>query len=432
MDSRDPARRWTKWLRPQDIILLVLFGSMGAVSPSLDASEAAANSGLRGWDLVTVGGLLLVLAVLQIAGPKLPAFSSARAKVVWVLLELIFAYLLIGYTSGITSNFYLILLLPVISAATYLGVVGTLLFTLLSCGSYISFVLFVDFKQLIIEPDQIRVLIMRLIYLAIAGNLVNVLAAALRVQSANYRRAAEELAEANRHLREAEAAVRRSERLAALGQLSAGLAHELRNPLGTMKASAEMLMRNVGAENETAREVAGFISSEVDRTNSLVTRFLEFARPMRLRLETANVAEILDRAVTLLERDAPQYRVTVYKNYSPDLAPFPLDGELMERVFYNLLLNAAQASAGGGAITVKTRPSDDMAEVAVIDRGQGIAQKNLEQIFNPFFTTKPEGSGLGLAIVSKIVDEHGGRIAVESEPGKGSVFRVYLPLQPKT
>ncbi len=106
-----------------------------------------------------------------------------------------------------------------------------------------------------------------------------------------------------------------------------------------------------------------------------------------------NVAEILDRAVTLLEREAPQYRVTVYKNYSPDLAPFPLDAELMERVFYNLLLNAAQASAGGGAITVKTRPSDGTAEVAVIDRGQGIAQKDREQIFNPFFTTKPEGVG---------------------------------------
>ena len=397
--------------------MVVLFAAMAAASPTLDASE---------------GGLMFVLAVLQIAGPKLPFLRTPRGTVAWITLELIFAYLLIGYDGGLVSNFYPILLLPIISAATYLGVVGTLLFTLLSCGSYISFLLFVDFSQWIIEPEGVRVLVLRVTFLAVAGNLVNVLAEALRVQSANYRRAAEELAEANRHLSEAEAAVRRSERLAALGQLSAGLAHELRNPLGTMKASAEMLMRNVGAENETAREVAGFISSEVDRTNSLVTRFLEFARPMRLRLETANVAEILDHAVALLERDAPQYRVTVYKNYSPDLAPFPLDGELMERVFYNLLLNAAQASAGGGAITVKTRPCDGMAEVAVIDRGQGIEQKNREQIFNPFFTTKPEGSGLGLAIVSKIVDEHGGRIAVESEPGKGSVFRVYLPLQPKT
>jgi signal transduction histidine kinase len=409
--------RWMKWVRPQDVIMVVLFAAMAAASPTLDASEAS---------------LLFVLGALQIAGPKLPSLRTPRGKVLWIALELIFAYLLIGYDGGLPSNFYPILLLPIISAATYLGVVGALLFTFLSCGSYISFLLFVDFDRWIIEPEGIRVLILRVTFLSVAGNLVNVLAEALRVQSANYRRAAEELAEANRHLSEAEAAVRRSERLAALGQLSAGLAHELRNPLGTMKASAEMLMRNVGSESETAREMAGFISSEVDRTNSLVTRFLEFARPTRLRLETVNVAEILDRAVTLLEREAPQYRVTVYKNYSPDLAPFPLDGELMERVFYNLLLNAAQASAGGGAITVKTRPCDGMAEVAVIDRGQGIAQKDREHIFNPFFTTKPEGSGLGLAIVSKIVDEHGGRIAVESEPGTGSVFRVYLPLQPKT
>jgi len=101
----------------------------------------------------------------------------------------------------------------------------------------------------------------------------------------------------------------------------------------------------------------------------------------------------------------------------------------MERVFYNLLLNAAQATPAGGAITVKTRLTDGLAEISVIDRGAGIDSKHLESIFNPFFTTKPEGVGLGLAIVSKIVDEHGGRMAVESAPGKGSVFRVYLPLQ---
>ena len=99
----------------------------------------------------------------------------------------------------------------------------------------------------------------------------------------------------------------------------------------------------------------------------------------------------------------------------------------MERVFYNLLLNAAQASPPRGAITVKTRRAEDVVEIAVIDRGAGIDPKNRESIFNPFFTTKPDGVGLGLAIVSKIVDEHGGKIAVESEPGKGSVFRVYLP-----
>ena len=228
-------------------------------------------------------------------------------------------------------------------------------------------------------------------------------------------------------VREAEEAVRRSDRLAALGQLSAGLAHELRNPLGTIKASSEMLGREVGAENEVAREMAGFIASEVDRCNSLITRFLEFARPLGARLETADLAQILDRAVAQVQREAPG--VAIYKNYAPEIPPFPIDGELMERVFYNLALNAVQSTAPGGAVTVKTRAAGGTAEVAVIDRGSGIEPRNIDAIFNPFFTTKPQGTGLGLAIVSKIVDGHGGKITVESEPGKGSIFRVLLPME---
>jgi signal transduction histidine kinase len=104
----------------------------------------------------------------------------------------------------------------------------------------------------------------------------------------------------------------------------------------------------------------------------------------------------------------------------------------MERVFYNLVLNAGKATVPGGTVTVKTRAASGAAEIAVIDRGSGIEPKHLDAIFNPFFTTKPAGVGLGLAIVAKIVDEHGGKIAVESEPGKGSIFRVLLPMIPAT
>ncbi len=213
-----------------------------------------------------------------------------------------------------------------------------------------------------------------------------------------------------------------------MGQLSAGLAHELRNPLGTIRGSAEMLTRSVSAENEVAREVAGFISSEVDRANSLITRFLHFARPLELRPDTADLTQTIDRAVANVEREAPG--IAIYKNYAPEIPPFSFDAELMERVLYNLILNAAQATAPGGAVTVKTRAAADAVEISVIDRGSGIDAKNLGAIFNPFFTTKPEGVGLGLAIVAKIVDEHGGKIAVESEPGKGSVFQVLLPMRP--
>jgi two-component system, NtrC family, sensor histidine kinase HydH len=164
----------------------------------------------------------------------------------------------------------------------------------------------------------------------------------------------------------------------------------------------------------------------VDRANSLITRFLQFARPLQVRLEKGDLTQTLDRAAAMVEGEIPGS--AIYKNYEPDIPPFPFDAELLERVFYNLLMNAVQASAAGAAVTLKLRAAGGTAEACVIDRGSGIdpAQKN--NIFNPFFTTKPNGVGLGLAIVSTIVDEHGGKIAVESEAGKGSIFCVLLPM----
>jgi two-component system NtrC family sensor kinase len=146
-----------------------------------------------------------------------------------------------------------------------------------------------------------------------------------------------------------------------------------------------------------------------------------------LRPDQADLSQTLDRAVTLVQREVPQ--IAIYKNYAPEIPPFSFDAELLERVFYNLLLNAAQASPPEGAVTLKTRAAGGSVEISVIDRGIGIERSQLDTIFNPFFTTKPQGVGLGLAIVSKIVDEHGGKIAVESEAGKGSIFRVVLPLR---
>ena len=404
---------WFRLIRPQDFVWIPLFIALAATSEILD---------------VFVVVPLVALGLVQVLEPKIPALRSKRGRVAWILLKLALVYLLIAYTGGIESNFWLLLLLPVVSAATVSGLVGTLVFTTLAAGAYLSFLLFLDWEKVVVEQPQIEILIQRLVCLFMVGNLANVLAEALRVQSEKHRRTAEHLSEANRQVMEAHEAVRRSDKLAALGQLTAGLAHELRNPLGTIKASAEMLNKTLTAENDVAREMAGFISTEVDRTNSLVTRFLQFARPLKLRTESADLAQLLDRAITAAEREAPG--IAVYRNYAPEIPPFPIDGELMERVFYNLVLNAAQASPRGGAVTVKTRAEGRMAEIAVIDRGVGIGTAQMKDIFNPFFTTKPEGVGLGLAIVAKIVDEHGGKIAVESEPGKGSIFVVSLPMDP--
>ena len=372
---------------------------------------------------------LAALGLVQLLEPKIPALASRQGRIVSIVLKLVLGYLVIGYTGAIESHFWLVLLLPVVTAAATFGMIGTLV-VLLDCRRRLSSFLpsWIGRRFVLESQDLIESLIQHVVCLFMVGNLTNVLAAALRVQSEKHRRTAEHLAEANRQVLEAHEAVRRSDKLAALGQLTAGLAHELRNPLGTIKASAEMLNKTLTEENEVAREMAGFISTEVDRTNSLVTRFLQFARPLHLRMETADLAQLLDRAIASAEREING--VAVYRNYAPEIPPFPFDAELMERVFYNLTLNAAQASPPGGTVTVKTRAEGRIAEIAVIDRGVGIGTAQMKDIFNPFFTTKPEGVGLGLAIVAKIVDEHSGKIAVESEPGKGSIFCVSLPMDP--
>ncbi|MCZ2079204.1 MAG: hypothetical protein HUU41_01920 [Bryobacteraceae bacterium] len=399
------GRGWSRYIRPEDFIWLFLFSAMAIFSPDQTPAEYI---------------FLSCLAVVQIVEPKVPFFGTRRGIHLSIVIKLILSYLLIGFTGAVNSSYYLVLLLPVVTAATKFGPGGTIAFILLAAASYLSFLLFVDWSRYTIDPYNVRMLCLRLTFISVVGYLTHRLAQMSRIEEGKYQAAAEQL-------QAAEAAVRRSERLAALGQLSAGLAHELRNPLGTMKASAELLLKQVPDDNEVAREMAAFIFSEVDRTNGLITRFLEFARPLKLRMKLTDLTEVIDRAVQQIERLNPVAGLTIYKNYSPDVRPLLLDAELFERVVYNLLMNAAQATAPGGAVTVKTRPVDDEVELAVIDRGAGIDPKHLESIFNPFFTTKTQGVGLGLAIVSNIVDEHGGRIAVESEVNKGSVFIVRLP-----
>jgi len=402
---------WRRYVRPQDFIWLLFFSALLIFSPERDARALAA---------------LLALGVVQVMEPRLGAIPS-------VVLKLALCVPLIGYGGGVSSSFYLVLFLPVISAATSFGLLGTTISSLAASGVYLSFLLFLG-KDEYLLPEAEKELVLRVLFLPVVGFLTNQLAEANRQEARKSQAAAEELAEANRHLEEAEAQVRRADRLAALGQLTAGLAHELRNPLGTLKTSAELLERKVAADNEIAREMAGYITQEVDRINSLITRFLDFARPRNLRMEKTSLHAMLDQAIDRFDREksGAAASVTVFKNYSPDVPPVNIETELMEHVITNLLSNAAQASPAGAVVTVKTRladtPEGQKAEIAVIDRGSGIDPKHLENIFNPFFTTKAAGVGLGLSIVSKIVDEHGGLITVESTPGEGSVFHVYLPV----
>jgi signal transduction histidine kinase len=409
----EPTPPQPESLRPrlEDVVWLLLFAALAFVSNRPTSAELE---------------VLGALAVFQVAEPRIAWFGAGRGPLVSVAVKLLLAWMLVGVTGGISSSYYLILMLPVVAAAN-LGAWSSALVSVLASVAYLSFLMFIDWSRQEIPPDQIRELALRILLFAVLAVLVRQLASRSQAQVREQLRTAGQLAEANRNLEAAEAAVRRSERLAALGQLTAGLAHELRNPLGTMKASAEVLLKNLDPGQSVPRELAGYIREEVDRTNSLVSRFLDFARPLKLEASMSDWNETIDRSVALLEQHEPRFPVTIIRNYSPDIRPFRFDGQLMERVFYNLLRNAAEASPSTGVITVRTRQVPGGVEAAVVDRGIGIVPEQRENIFNPFFTTKPTGTGLGLAISAKIVDEHGGKIAVESEPGQGSTFRVLLP-----
>jgi two-component system, NtrC family, sensor histidine kinase HydH len=411
--SNVPPTFRQRWLRPQDLVWLLLFSALALVSTDPTPQEIA---------------LVFSLGLFQVIEPKVVWFATHRGAIASTLIKLALCYLLIGFTGGISSTYYVTLLLPVVSAATTLSPAGTTLITALAIAAYISFLLLLDWTRYELTRFAVGELGIRVVFLPVVAFLTQQLADANRVEAKKYQAVAEQLEAANRNLQEAEAAVRRSERLVALGQLTAGLAHELRNPLGTMRASAELLVKRVNAEDEITRELAGFISSEVDRTNSLITRFLEFARPLRLRREATDITLALDEAIRELERHQPPFEIAIHRNYAPEVPPINIDRELMVRVFYNLLLNAAQASPRHAAITAKTRLRENVAEISILDRGAGIPKEHMENIFNPFFTTKTDGVGLGLAIVSKIVDEHGGSLRVETDPGRGSSFQIFLPL----
>jgi two-component system, NtrC family, sensor histidine kinase HydH len=405
--------RFLRLIHAPDFVWLALFSALALVSPRRSDAELQVLAGLT---------------LLQVVAPRIQALSSPRGNLLVIALKLVLGFLLLGVTGGIASSYYPILLLPVVSAATTLGGWGTAVVTLLACVAdllYIPVALRLGYELSFLE---VRDAVLRVIFLPVVGYLTWQLAESTRTETRRAQTVAGQLAQANQDLREAEANVRRTERLAALGQLTAGLAHELRNPMGTMKASAEMLARQVANSGPVAVELAGYISSEVDRTNSLITRFLEFARPLQIRREACDLNELAERTVRRVEREQAGSGISLHLNLAPELRPIAADGELLERALANLLVNAIQASPQGSTVTLKTRPTEHGAEIAVIDRGSGIAPELLEQVFNPFFTTKKDGVGLGLAIVSKIVDEHGGHLSVKSEPGKGTHFLVDLPI----
>lgn len=384
--------------------------------------------------------ILLAFVILQLLEGRLIAWLPARGRIYTVLLKIFLSTLLLLHTGGtaINSPYYPIYYLPVITAALEFDSIAMLLWTALASAAYCSLLwpALIEYEW---APGATALLSLRIIFLFLAGVLVNRFAVENRRQVQKYQALSATLEETNRQLRRAEADAHRAERLAALGQLSAGLAHEIRNPLGVIKGSAEMLAQKLQNAQPLTAELAGYISSEVNRLNALVARFLDFARPQRVDLHPVKIAEIVERAVESVESQLPDSHVKVERMYAPALPEILADPQLCEPIFTNLILNAFQAltappSAREPVLRLTIRPeSGDRApgvSVLIEDNGPGVPSEIREQIFNPFFTSKKEGVGLGLAIVAKFVDDHHGSIRLEPNASSGARFRVFLPIDP--
>ena len=416
----DEKKRSFRWL---DLLLLLFLAGLAIADPVYEPHKQL---------------ILLAIAISQWMEGRLVAWQPVRGAAYSVLIKILLSTLLIGHTGalGINSSYYPIYYLPVVTAAVYFGPLGTLLWTTLASAAYCSY-LYPALQEYELTRNGLTELALRILFFYIAGLLVNRFAVDRRRQTEQYRRLATELAETNLQLELAQADARRSERLAALGQLSAGLAHEIRNPLGIIKGSAEMLTRKLASTDPLTSELAGYISGEVNRLNGLVARFLDFARPLRLERQTVDVGPIIDRALHSAREQYPAAPVRFERDFPAAPVRLLLDEALAEQVFLNLAVNAIEAMGeSGGTLRVAVRPAESdgraATEIEFRDTGPGVSETMREQIFNPFVTTKRTGVGLGLSIVSKIVDEHGGKIHLETPAEGGACFRLLFPAGEQT
>lgn len=242
----------------------------------------------------------------------------------------------------------------------------------------------------------------------------------------------EKLMHREAELKQSQSIIRRADRLSSLGMLTAGLAHEIRNPLVAIRTFTQLLPERY-QDQEFRDGFKNLVLKEVDRICGLVNDLLNFARPSAPNVSVQDVNEIVESIARILETEAKDKDVDIGLHLTPALPKIFIDKEQIKQVCMNLILNAIQSIEGAGTVEIRTRlfadnGSERFAEIEVRDTGVGIPEKDIENIFNPFFTTKKDGSGLGLSISHQIIKEHGGYMVVESQVGRGTSFFVRLPV----
>lgn len=239
--------------------------------------------------------------------------------------------------------------------------------------------------------------------------------------------------------RAAEVRLRRAENLASLTTLAAGVAHEIKNPLGSIsihlqlmqKALAKNAVKNSVKQSPLIDKYFNILNEEVDRLNRIVVDFLFAARPMTLELRAGNINFLIAELAEFIRAELEQSRIRLFLELDENLPPALIDERYMKQALLNLIKNAQAAMPNGGLLTIATQTADNEIRISVCDTGMGMSAESLKKIFEPYFTTKDNGTGLGLTLVFKIIKEHHGEIAVESREGEGSNFEISLPIRRK-
>lgn len=321
--------------------------------------------------------------------------------------------------------------LPIVLGGVWYGLRGGIITAASVSLLYLPHVLW----QLVPFHGNLLEQVLEILIYHVVGGVTGLLSQRERKQQQLYRQAAERLERSYAQLRRqadeliaAEMELRHTQRLSTLGEMSAGLAHEIRNPLGSIRMAAEVVTEGL-TEEDSRYEFGQILQKEAQRLNSVLEDFLGLARPPAEEVEDVEVAKMFAELKLQLTpiAEAAQVRIAVTDtDLVLSLPPVPLRQALL-----NLAQNAIQAMPGRGVLTLSTRRTEDQIEIQVTDTGEGIDEETMQKIFSPFFTTREDGTGLGLAITQRLIQRLGGELKVESHPGSGTCFTICLPLSPE-
>jgi signal transduction histidine kinase len=219
----------------------------------------------------------------------------------------------------------------------------------------------------------------------------------------------------------------RAERLSSLGEMAAGISHEIRNPLGIIRSSAELLKKKV-TKIDPSNNIPDIIVEEANRLNRIITDFINFAKPRSPNLVPCRINEVIDKNINFLSMQIEEKGYVIKQNYQNSLPEIQADGAMLYQSFLNILINAMQAMPHGGTIEITISANAKMVTINFEDEGQGISEEVIEKIWDPFFTTKEMGTGLGLGVVKNLIESHGGNIQILNRTQGGACVTVELPV----